>query len=340
MLRNSVRNRIEFHTKPESAVPHRRTVSAASLELEAADVLIVAAIARAGSVSGAARDLEQGQSVISRRLSAIEARLGVPLFRRTRSGVVLTASGSALLEESHAVVSQLERAAAAARDPLNRGDRELRVGVPVHAPVQIAMREVTHDLIASRPGLRVHSSALPFFQQWASVLGHELDVGFGMEDAPDAQLTATHLLRDTFSVLFLPDSHPLAGEPRVRIAEVTGIPIGIPDPKWAPITSANMKQALHSAGYRGRTEYFSEDFTGSWSEIATGMRVMIGSSASAGLRLPGVVAVPLDEPLTALDVYAYHLVDSPNPDAVALIEAMAAYIHEHAGHQELAGQGC
>jgi hypothetical protein len=34
------------------------------------------------------------------------------------------------------------------------------------------------------------------------------------------------------------------------------------------------------------------------------------------------------------------LVDSPNPDAVALIEAMAAYIHEHAGHQELAGQGC
>lgn len=57
------------------------------------DFRCVLAVARTGSLSGAARELRVRHSTIFRRLNAIERRLGVKLFERTRGGYVPTASG-------------------------------------------------------------------------------------------------------------------------------------------------------------------------------------------------------------------------------------------------------
>jgi DNA-binding transcriptional LysR family regulator len=57
------------------------------------DLRCVLAIARTGSLSGAARSLGVRHSTVFRRLNAIERRLGVKLFDRTREGYSVTASG-------------------------------------------------------------------------------------------------------------------------------------------------------------------------------------------------------------------------------------------------------
>src|SRR5215467_1976752 len=57
------------------------------------DLRCVLAVARTGSLSGAARALDVEHSTVFRRLNAIEKRLGVKLFDRTRNGYVATASG-------------------------------------------------------------------------------------------------------------------------------------------------------------------------------------------------------------------------------------------------------
>ena len=57
------------------------------------DLRCVLAIARTGSLSGAARALGVGHSTVFRRLNAIERRLGVILFDRTRQGYSVTSSG-------------------------------------------------------------------------------------------------------------------------------------------------------------------------------------------------------------------------------------------------------
>lgn len=67
---------------------HKRTGS-----LEWDDFRCVLAVARTGSLSGAARELGIRHSTVFRRLNAIERRLGVTLFERTRGGYVPTASG-------------------------------------------------------------------------------------------------------------------------------------------------------------------------------------------------------------------------------------------------------
>ena len=53
------------------------------------------AAARHESYTRAAQELALTQSAVSRRIAALEAFLGVPLFRRTRHGVALTPGGAA-----------------------------------------------------------------------------------------------------------------------------------------------------------------------------------------------------------------------------------------------------
>lgn len=67
------------------------------------DARIFLAIARGGTLSGAAIALEMGVATVSRRLDRLEAALGVPLFSRHQSGYRLTDDGEALLEHAEAL---------------------------------------------------------------------------------------------------------------------------------------------------------------------------------------------------------------------------------------------
>jgi DNA-binding transcriptional LysR family regulator len=61
------------------------------------DLRYVLAIARAGSLSGAARELGVNHSTVFRRLTAFEDRLGVRLFDRLATGYALTVAGDDML---------------------------------------------------------------------------------------------------------------------------------------------------------------------------------------------------------------------------------------------------
>lgn len=67
------------------------------------DSRIFLAIARSGTLSGAAITLDMGVATVSRRLDRLEAALGVPLFSRHQSGYRLTDDGGALLERAEAL---------------------------------------------------------------------------------------------------------------------------------------------------------------------------------------------------------------------------------------------
>lgn len=71
------------------------------------------AVARAGSLSGAARALSVEHTTVGRRIAALEAALEVRVFDRTPSGYVLTEMGEAALEHARAIEEHafaLERA--------------------------------------------------------------------------------------------------------------------------------------------------------------------------------------------------------------------------------------
>jgi molybdate transport repressor ModE-like protein len=63
------------------------------------DLRIVLAIARAGSLSGAARQLGVNQTTAGRRLTVMEEKLNTPLFLRSKTGFTLTEAGEAAIAQ-------------------------------------------------------------------------------------------------------------------------------------------------------------------------------------------------------------------------------------------------
>ncbi len=74
--------------------------------LEWDDLRYFLAIARHGTLSGAARALGVQQSTMGRRLEAFEQRAGVQLLQRTPAGFVLTAAGEAILPTVERIESE------------------------------------------------------------------------------------------------------------------------------------------------------------------------------------------------------------------------------------------
>ena len=66
------------------------------------------ALARAGTLAGAARDLGVEHTTVSRRIAALESALGAKLFVRTPDGFVLTAAGSDALPRIEAAAKAIE----------------------------------------------------------------------------------------------------------------------------------------------------------------------------------------------------------------------------------------
>jgi molybdate transport repressor ModE-like protein len=72
------------------------------------DLATLLAIAREGSLAGAARRLRVNHSTVFRRLGAIEARLGTRLFERQGGSYVTTAAGEDLLRTAERVEAEVE----------------------------------------------------------------------------------------------------------------------------------------------------------------------------------------------------------------------------------------
>lgn len=118
------------------------------------DVRFFLAVARAGSLSGAARGLGVGHVTVGRRIALLERRLGVTLLQRTPDGFDVTSAGEAILRRCIAMESaalDLERAAAG-RDSLAVGSIRLTT---TEALAQQVIAPAIAELRKSHPDLRV-----------------------------------------------------------------------------------------------------------------------------------------------------------------------------------------
>jgi DNA-binding transcriptional LysR family regulator len=74
--------------------------------MEWSDIKVFLAIARAGTLMGAARQTGLSQPTMGRRLKALEASLSLTLFQRTSDGFVLTAEGESVLGHAERMEEQ------------------------------------------------------------------------------------------------------------------------------------------------------------------------------------------------------------------------------------------
>jgi LysR family transcriptional regulator, transcriptional activator for dmlA len=75
--------------------------------LQAADLGFFSALAMAGSLSAAAREMRITTAAVSKRLSQMESRLGVPLVNRTTRRMSLTVEGETVLRHARSILAEM-----------------------------------------------------------------------------------------------------------------------------------------------------------------------------------------------------------------------------------------
>ncbi|MBT2466854.1 LysR family transcriptional regulator [Streptomyces sp. ISL-66] len=202
----------------ESQVPLAHRVP----DLGAMELLL--AVARVGSLSGAARRLGITQPAASSRIRAMETRLGVALVDRSPRGSTLTREGALVTDWARRVVEAAEAFDAGAQALRGRRDSRLRVA----ASMTIAEYLLPGWLIAlrgQRPGTAVSLHAGNSATVAERVLAHEADLGFVEGLSVPEGLDAVVIAQDRLVVAVAP-GHPWARRSKgVEAAELAATPL-------------------------------------------------------------------------------------------------------------------
>jgi DNA-binding transcriptional LysR family regulator len=124
--------------------------------LEIEDLRTFVEIADTGGVSAAARRLGVSKSIVSRRLTRLEADLGVQLLARNTHGASLTEAGTTFRDHAARVCAEID----VARDTVSPGGElrgRLRVALPLtFGPTHFA--PVVAEMARRHPLLHIHAS--------------------------------------------------------------------------------------------------------------------------------------------------------------------------------------
>ena len=118
------------------------------------DLSYFAAVVEHGGFAAAERALGIPKSRLSRRISALEAELGVRLLQRSTRRFAVTDVGNSVYRHAHSMLLEAQ----AAREAVDRLSAEPRGLVRVSIPVSLAQREIPSllpDFLARSPAVRV-----------------------------------------------------------------------------------------------------------------------------------------------------------------------------------------
>jgi len=143
------------------------------------DVRFVLALARTGTIRGAAKSLAVNHTTVSRRISALEKQLAARLFEQTPQGYVTTASGKIISQAA----AEIEDLLVGSQQRIEGSDTELSGDVHIHIP------DIFDEWVCERLGLfsRQHPQLKIHLSSDVSVVDlarREADIALRFTDSP------------------------------------------------------------------------------------------------------------------------------------------------------------
>jgi molybdate transport repressor ModE-like protein len=309
--------------------------------LDVRRLMVLRAVARAGSLSAAARELGYTQPAVTHHLRRLEREVGTALVARAGRGVRLTEAGRALVPHADAVAARLAAAEeeVAAIAGLRAGTARLAAFPSANAtlvPRALALLRARHpaitvSLIEAEPPealalLRRGDCDLALSFAYRDVDGTDGHAGAhgGDRDGPAGDgaggdggpgLVRVPLLADRLHAV-LPRGHRLAAAPAVRLAQLAG-------ETWiagCERCRGNLLRACAAAGFDPAIALATDDYVAVQRLVGAGLGVALLPDLVVGiLALPEVVVRPLASP-PRRDIFAV-APDGGGPPAVAALLA-------------------
>ncbi len=174
------------------------------------DLQAFVAVVEAGSFTAAAERLSSAKSAVSRRVSALEERLGVQLLRRTTRVLNLTETGQSFYDHSARILADLDEAEAAVQ--LEHG--ELRGTLRVALPLSFGVRHMCKPIAAfTKQHPKLHFD-LDLNDRRIDLLEKGMDLALRIGHLRDSSLIARRLFDIRTVVAASPHYLKLHGAPR------------------------------------------------------------------------------------------------------------------------------
>ena len=174
-------------------------------------------VASRGSLTAAARAEGVAPGVVSRRLDALEARLGVKLLLRTTRRVTLTFEGSAYLEDCQRILRELGDAEAS----VSLGGVKARGHLRISAPAGFGRRHVAPlimQFLDANPEVTVN---LDLSDRLVDLVNEGIDCAIRVGELTDSSLVSIRLAENRRVVVASPAYLEKHGTPRT-LADLVG----------------------------------------------------------------------------------------------------------------------
>jgi DNA-binding transcriptional LysR family regulator len=268
------------------------------------------AVHEAGSVTGAAAVLDVTQSAVSHALTSLERELGIRLAVRDRAGCSLTEAGQRLLPHVREALRHIDRLTEEASAAAGLVTGKLRIG---------AFPSACHLLPPLIRGFRRRYPAVDviLLEGTDDEVNEWIDrrvVGIGVVTGPRPDLHTVPLADDEMLAV-LPAGHPLAGQPRISLAELADDPFLLSGGGCEPFIRRLYQQhdLLLEPAHQVR------EMTTLLAMVRENLGVSIVPSLALGGTGDGTVALPLHPAILRSLLLATRSAEDLSPPAAAFL---------------------
>ena len=240
---------------------------------------VIDAIARTGSIRGAADHLALTPSAVQRRLQSYEVEIGFEIFDRRPQGVDLNSAGELVIMHIRETFSETGKLTSRLADLSGMRRGEVRIGcsqalVPYFLPHHISSYQATYPNVIFEVVVLDHRVAQ------SALASHEIDLAvvFAADEVPEFK-TLLGVRQQLAAVMGL--NHPLANFEKLRLRQCYEHPLALPSVGFG--SRAMVDLALQEKSYSRSPEMESNSFEYLKSHVAETLSVTFQIECGAPL---------------------------------------------------------
>jgi DNA-binding transcriptional LysR family regulator len=248
----------------------------------------------------AAERLGLTQPALSQLIKATEETFGVQLFDRSRRRVSLTEAGRALLPEAQAIISQSRRAERLGLVAGRASSRTLAVGYVGSAALQPLFGQLVGTLASIRPAISMRLDQCAVHQQVEQVRDHTLDIGIIRSPMPalDPAVASLSLDRETMVLAIAASNSRAKDVEPCELASFANEPfLQYRRQQGGGGLYQLTQSACESAGFTPRIAQTVPQIATMMALVGAGLGLALVPESAARLGMPGVVCLPLRDPV-------------------------------------------